>query len=221
MATAKKQDNVTRNLVIGMVVLVVAVGVIFGMVGSASKKNVKTPDSVDKSNGYAITFNKGLTGVPKLDIWEDFQCPVCDNFESVNGAQIQQWIAQKKVVAAYHMLSFIGPESALEANAGACAANENKFLQLHSVLYANQGKENSGIWTNASLIAAGSKAGITSSTFAECVSSVKYKDYVNNIAADGNTKNINATPTVFLNGKEITRNGQYFDAAQFAKTVLG
>ena len=69
MATAKK-DNVTRNLVIGMVLLVVAVGVGVSFSSSKAKESTATPSSVEKSEGYGITFNKGLTGVPKIDIWE-------------------------------------------------------------------------------------------------------------------------------------------------------
>ena len=133
MATSKKKDNGTRNLVIGMVALVVVVAVAVSFGSNRAKSSAATPSSVEKSEGYGIVFNKELSNVPKLDIWEDFQCPVCRNFEAVNGKQIQDWIAQKKVKVVFHVLSFIGAESAYLANGAACSADEGKFLPMHEV----------------------------------------------------------------------------------------
>lgn len=222
MATPKKKDNVTRNLVIGMIALVVVVGVTVGFTSNKAKENAATPSSVEKSEGYGIVFNKGVTGVPKVDIWEDFQCPVCRNFEAVNNKQLNEWINKKEIVAVFHPLSFIGAESAYMANASACAADEGKFLQFHEVLYANHAAtENSGQWNAITLTALGAKIGLTSKSFAECVSSGKYQDWVTNVANDGNSKKINSTPTIQINGKEIERTQKnYFDAATFKSLVF-
>ena len=222
MAAPKKKDNVTRNLVIGMVALVIGVAVAVSFTSNKAKENAATPSSVEKSEGYGIVFNKGVAGVPKLDIWEDFQCPVCRNFESVNNKQITEWINAKKVVAVFHPLSFIGAESAYMANAAACAADEGKYLQIHEALYANQAAtENSGQWNSITLGALGAKIGLTSKSFAECVAKGKYQDWVTNVAVDGNNKKVDSTPTVFINGKEIERtNKNYFDAATFNSLVF-
>ena len=77
MAQPPKKDNFTRNLVIGVVV-----GVLLLMVGGTlyskrSDSTAKTPASVSADRNYGITFNGDLTGVPVIDVYEDFQCPVC------------------------------------------------------------------------------------------------------------------------------------------------
>lgn len=221
MSAPKKKDNVTRNLVIGMIALVIGTGVVVGITSNKAKENAATPSSVEKSEGYGIVFNKELTGVPKLDIWEDFQCPVCKNFEAVNNQQIQNWINSKKVTVVFHPLSFIGAESAYMANAAACSADEGKFLQFHEALYANQGSENSGKWSPTTLIGLGAQLNLKSKSFADCVTNAKYQGWVTNIANDGAKKKINSTPTVLINGKEIERtNANYFDAATFEKLVF-
>ena len=222
MATAKKKDNVTRNLVIGMVVLVVAVTVGVSLSINKAKESAAVPSSVDKAEGYGIVFNKGLADVPKIDIWEDFQCPVCRDFEVVNNKQIREWIEAKKVTAVFHPLSFIGAESAYMANAAACSADEGKFLQYHEALYANQAEaENSGKWNAATLIALGANLKITSKSFTDCVTNGKYQDWVTNVANDGASKNVDSTPTVFINGKEMERlQKNYFDAGTFEKLVF-
>lgn len=206
---------------IGMVIFVVAVGVIFSVMGNRSTGGGATPSSVSKADGYGITFNGDLKGKPTIDLWEDFQCPVCKQFELTNGGYIAKLINEKKAKVVYHVLSFIGPESVLAANAGACAADENKFLQLHTYLYLTQGTENTGTWSNAALITAGSTVGLTDSKFTKCVNNGAYTKWVSNIANDGVNKKINATPTVFVNGKELDRKTQYFDRAAFAAAVEG
>jgi protein-disulfide isomerase len=222
MSTPKKKDNVTRNLVIGMIALVVVVGATVSFTSNKAKTNAATPSSVEKSEGYGITFNKGLSGVPKLDIWEDFQCPVCHDFEAVNNAQLNSWITSKKVVAVFHPLSFIGAESAYMANAAACSADEGKYLQMHEALYANQAaSENSGKWSAQSLVSLGASLNITSKAYAECVTSAKYQNWVTNIANDGQKKKVNSTPTIFINGKEMVRNAaNYFTANGFKAQVF-
>ncbi len=219
----KKKDNVTRNLVIGMVSLVLVVGVGVSYSTNRADSNASVPASVEKSEGYGIVFNKELTGVPKIDIWEDFRCPVCRNFEAINAKQVKEWIDAKKATVVFHPLSFIGAESAYMANAAACAADEGKFLQYHEALYVNMAaSENSGKWTPPALVELGKQLGITSSKFEGCVNDGKYQDWVNNVAADGSSRNVNSTPTVFINGKEIERiNANYFDAKTLEKLVFG
>ena len=205
-----------------MVVLVVAVGVAFSVLGNKSIGNAAIPSSVSKADGYGIVFNADLKDKPVVDLWEDFQCPICARFEATNGAYIQTLISEKRAKVVFHILSFIGPESILAANAAACAADDSKFLQYHSYLYANQSAtENSGLWSNEGLIAAGSNAGLTSSTFKSCISGGKYAAWVGNVAKDGENKKIDSTPTVYVNGKTIDRNTQYFDSIAFAKAVEG
>lgn len=213
------KDTFTRNLVIAMVV-----GVVLLMLGGTlySKKANSTaeiPASVSTDKGYGIVFNKDLTGVPVLDIYEDFQCPICAQFEKLQGDYIESLITAKKATVVYHTLSFLGPESVNAANAAACSADEGKFLQYHRALYANQPQENTGVWSTDVLGILGQAAGITSKKFTSCVNNMAYKGWVNKVATAGANSNVNSTPTVFINGKEIDRKTEYFDAAKFKAAV--
>jgi protein-disulfide isomerase len=46
-----------------------------------------------------------------------------------------------------------------------------------------------------------------------------YQGWVNNVAAAGAKANVNSTPTVFINGKEIDRKTEYFSADKFKAAV--
>jgi protein-disulfide isomerase len=220
-------DNTTRNLVIGMVAFVVAIGAIFSVVSNRENTSAALPSSVSKADGYGIVFNGDLTGVPVIDIWEDFQCPVCARFEQTNGDYLEKIIEEKKAKVVFHTLSFLGPESVLAANAAACSSDENKFLGFHKSFYQNLPAENSGVITVDYLIGLGEGVGITSEKFKSCVANLDYKGWVNNVAASGSQQNVNSTPTVFVNGKEIRRAtsatelGDYFDPAAFIRAVEG
>lgn len=214
------KDNFTRNLVIAVVVGVLLIMLVPTLLSRQTDSSASIPASVSADRGYGIVFNEGLTGVPVLDIYEDFQCPVCAQFEQVNGQYIESLIAEKKATVVYHTLSFLGPESVSAANAAACAADEGEFLDYHRLLMINQPQENSGAWTNGVLARVGQTAGITSQKFSECINKGNYLSWVRNVAEAGAKANVNSTPTVFINGKEIDRNsGGYFDAAKFKASV--
>ncbi|MEI6867185.1 MAG: thioredoxin domain-containing protein [Actinomycetes bacterium] len=214
MAQKSGGDKATRILVIGMVIFVVLVGVIFSVVSANSRNHVAIPSAVSKADGYGIVFNGAKK--PVIDVWEDFQCPICQRFEALNGNYMNSIVRTGKAKVVYHTMSFIGAESVTSAAAAACAADSGKFLEFHTALYQNQpSTENSGTWTNPLLIVLGGASGITDKNFASCVNSGKYINWTKNIETDAAKKNINATPTIFVNGKELNRATQYMDAAAF------
>ena len=214
------KDNFTRNLVIAVVVGVLLIMLVPTLLSRQTDSSASIPANVSADRGYGVVFNDDLTGVPVIDIYEDFQCPVCAQFTQLNGPYIESLIAEKKATVVYHTLSFLGPESVNAANAAACSADEGKFLDFHRLLMMNQKQENSGAWDNTFLASLGQTAGITSQKFSSCVNKGEYVGWVSNVAAAGAKANVNSTPTVFVNGKEIDRNAsEYFDAAKFKAAV--
>lgn len=213
------KDNFTRNLVIAVVVGVVLIMLVPTLLSKKTNTSAKIPASVSSDHGYGIVFNGDVKSVPVVDIYEDFQCPICQQFEKLNGDYIESLVTSKKATVVYHTLSFIGPDSIRAANAAACAADEGKFLSFHRTAYANQPAENSGAWTNEALIVLGKAAGISSKKYVTCVSSGQYAGWVANVASAGAKANVNATPTVFVNGKEIDRKTEYFSADKFKAAV--
>ena len=218
MAQQKGGDKVTRNIVIGMVLVVVLAGVGASLFSSHSTNSAAKPVLASKADGYGITINP--TAKVKVDFWEDFQCPNCRNFEAVNNAYIESLVRAGKIKAVYHPMSFIGPESILAANAAGCAADAGKFLEFHTALYANQSKtENSGLWNAQVLTVLGIGVGIKDKNFASCVKSSKYQGWVSTIETDATKQGVNSTPTVFVNGK-LMPTENYLDNKKFAAYLV-
>jgi hypothetical protein len=220
--TAAKKARRNRLLVslavIAPILLVVIVGVSISLVKSKVDSTVTAPTIASKSDGYGLVFNPSAK--PQIDVWEDFQCPACKNFEDVNGATVHALAQNGKARVVFHSLSFLGAESVILANAGACAAEEGKFLEFHDYLYKNQKPENSAYWGLSQVTAAGVAVGLPEKTYKSCLKTGKYAKWVENISAAGAKANINQTPTVLINGKEIDRNaGIYLDPKLFNKAL--
>jgi protein-disulfide isomerase len=113
-------------------------------------------------------------------------------------------------------MTFIGAESILAANAAACAADEDKFLDMNLAIFQNQSStENSGLWTGDYMKRLGNSIGLKSASFEKCVTDGTYVDWTRNVAQASAASNVNSTPTVKINGKEIDRNTEYMDPVKF------
>ena len=232
---AQSGDPFTRWLVVGMVALVVAVGAFFSLT-SENKESTASLAAlnsfsqigefeavVDPAQGDGIVFNAGLP--LRINIFEDFQCPICKLFEDPIGPYLTSLITEKKAEVVFHPLSFLGngqkdDESIAAANAAYCAVDEGKFLDFHKALYDVQSSaENSGFLNDKNLIAIGEKVGISSQKFSDCVTN---KSKLVNVAAaaDSMTRyEVRGTPTTLINGKVWERQSPNFDVNEFRAAV--
>jgi protein-disulfide isomerase len=208
----KSGDPVTRWIVISMVLLVVITGVVFSMMNQGKEQNASlaaldgielkpaVTSSIDVDNGSAILFNPGQAKV--IDIWEDPQCPSCKAFEDTHGEYIDSLIREGKTTVRYHILSFLGNESARAANASFCAAEEGQYLDFQKALYRVQAPyKESGLWSNETLVAIGAKIGIKSDAFTKCVTDGEKVDLVQTNLDSMSMYGVRGTPTVFIDGK--------------------
>jgi protein-disulfide isomerase len=139
-----------------------------------------------------------------MDVWADFQCPYCKAFEEQSGATVNQIAADGEAKIVFHPLSFIGPESKTAANAFGCAIDEGKGQEFIPAVFAAQGAENSGVFTDEKLIQIGESVGASGSDFESCVKDEKYGNWVSDVAAKGNEEGVRSTPTVKVNSEQIS-----------------
>jgi protein-disulfide isomerase len=90
---------------------------------------------------------------------------------------------------------------------------------MHELIYQNQGnEENAGRFSKEFMIMLGVKANLTSAKFQDCVNNGSYDDWTQTSASFAAVKNVNSTPTVFVNGKELSRetpDNDYNNPAKF------
>ena len=154
-----------------------------------------------------------------IDIYADFLCPICGEFQKQYGTQIEQQINAGTLQVRYHMVPLLNTRSAPEgyslasANAALAAADAGKFTAFHDSLFANQPQEGKRGYSKAQLIKLGQDLGITNPAFAQTINAGTYDQQIN-AAFDQTLKDPNlqqnvgqgasfGTPTVAVGGKAI------------------
>jgi len=204
----------------GVVVLVVGVAAAVGIGVSAAKHNsapyaapvAAVVDPVAKSD-KATGIHIGSADAPvKMNVFEDFRCPVCQEVEQAVEPTYRQYVEAGKLQITYHPARIIdskdnGTGSLNGANAAACAQDEGQFLPLHDLLYANQPNEQTDPWSSKTPILAIADqipALKASTTFQTCVTSGTHNGWVQSNADNFNTLGLPGTPTVFLDGQQLS-----------------
>ncbi|HSP37877.1 MAG TPA: thioredoxin domain-containing protein [Frankiaceae bacterium] len=211
----RKKQGIIAAVVVVVLVVAVGIGIAVGTSRSGGKGPLVSPtDAV--TTGSPIAVGGMLVGRPTapvtLDLYEDFTCPVCGQFEKADGATVASLISSGRIKVRYHMLSFIDDKNGStysHRSAGAFAAADtyggaDKALALHTALYANQPNENSSAGlTNSKIIQLASDAGITSQQFVDAVTKNSYAGWVSQVADDGSKAGVTGTPTIFINEKQV------------------
>lgn len=209
----QKAREKRRAVTLWTSVAVVAVLLIAGLVGwgvlsgqekdNAGKLTVPAA-AVDDSTAFAVG-----TGPVKVDIYEDFMCPVCREFEQASGATLKQMIAAGRVTVQYHPISILDRASngtqfsTRSAAASAAAAEGGKFVEYHQVLFDNQPAEGSDGLADAKLIELGKSVGLTDAKFADAITGKTYWAWVAKVTDTASSRGVTGTPTVMINGQKV------------------
>lgn len=213
-AQDRRRDLLIRVGLTALVALFAVGLVLYIVMGHEKKAGAGDAKAVRVSS--ATLIKKPNSDEPKavLSIYEDFQCPHCREFEKNFGPTISKLVDSGAVAVDYFMVALPGLDksnrgySTRAANAAYCVGDENPddpkkepFTRFHSALFAQQPEEGSGSGPdNAALIETARQAGVTGGV-ADCVNRGKYDDMVGGLVK---TSNITATPTIRLNGQDIS-----------------
>ncbi|MGH8961402.1 MAG: MauE/DoxX family redox-associated membrane protein [Jatrophihabitantaceae bacterium] len=207
------------NLALGIVVVLVAVIGIGVQSGRAKIAGDLTATNASATNG--VVYGKKASAT--IDIYEDFQCPHCLEFEQAVGPTLDKDVKANLAQVRFHSMSFLDSSSngnrysSRAANAALCASDisVDDFVKYHNYLYGKdksgtqiQPKEGSNGRTDGELESYASAVGITPSqktTFDSCVNTEQHKALVQAITEKASERGVNGTPTVYLNGKKLAK----------------
>ncbi len=252
LAAEKRRDRMIK--IFGGLAVLVVVGGIVGGAYIASKNNnggsaspsasglptpnpdAKLPKGVSNTgdNKYGVALGTPKAGAPTLDVWEDFQCPICGVTEKANGTGIEELGLTGKAALWYRPLTFLDanlaaqnaaagtPNSSARATAAwGCAIDADKTREYHNVIYANQPSTEGDGYTDQQLLDFGKQAGITGAaytTFESCVKASTYLGWAVNSSNEMAANNITGTPTGVLNGQQLPQ-GTLADKAKLDAAV--
>jgi protein-disulfide isomerase len=204
-AAERRRRTLTVAAIVAVVLLVAAgIGI---AVYNAQNKSAATVAIPKGGNAAGITVGTPDAKVT-VDVYLDFLCPFCKQFEDTTGPVLDRYVAAGTAKVVYHPVAFLDRLSAgtrystRAAAAAACAADAGVFPQYLTVLYAHQPTEGSPGLTDDELTALGRQAGATTA-FADCVKRKKYLGWVAGVTDRASKAGVNTTPTVLVNGRQL------------------
>ncbi|WP_229073122.1 thioredoxin domain-containing protein [Actinoplanes sp. DH11] len=207
---AERRRKVTLWTSVGVVLVLFLAGLVGYTVMSRQDDGTLVTPAAAVDDGTAFAVGNGPVTV---DVYEDFLCPACANFEKASGATLQEMATASKITLRIHPVAILdrfsnGTEySTRSAGAAAAAAEEGKFLELHNVLYANQPAENSDGLSNDKIVELAKSVGLTSETFATAVNEGTYKAWATKATEKFSDRDFTGTPTIVVNGTQLTGPG--------------
>ncbi len=138
-----------------------------------------------------------------IDLYSDFQCPVCRRADLTIQALVPQFINTGKAKVVYHNFAFIGRESTQAALAAECANDQGKFWDYATYLFDHQAGENVGTFADANLKRFAEELKLDMATFNACFDSNKHGALIQKELDEGRALNIRATPSFYINGQFI------------------
>ncbi|GAA0554750.1 MULTISPECIES: DsbA family protein [Actinomadura] len=162
---------------------------------------------------------------PVLEIFEDFQCPVCKQFEDATGQTVLELAEQGKVKVVYRPFHLFGQQkdpiriNSLRAAEAALCVPADKWISYHEALFRFQPAEGSKGFSPDDLVKWGKDIGVTDPNFEKCVREEQKKaqvDAMTNYALQ--ERGVQGTPTVFLDGREMDST-QFMNPAALRATI--
>ena len=212
---SRRQTARSRTLYLdGSVVLVVALVTVIGIgvqAGRAKIGNVVAGTHASAANG--VVFGKAAAAT--VDVYEDFGCPICKAFENSVATKLDKQVRGNLAQVRFHPISILdggSPNrySTRSANAALCVSDVSvdDFVAYHNLLYGSfQPKEGTAGPGAAELTALAKRAGVPkakSTTLSDCILNEKYTPLVKQLTEKASERGINSTPTVFVNGKQVS-----------------
>jgi protein-disulfide isomerase len=216
----RKEAQIRNRYVTATLAAVVVLVSVIGIGVQANRAKIQgdlTATNASTQNGVVV----GKPGAVTVDVFEDFQCPICQQFEQTTHTDIAAKIKDGTVQVRYHPMAFLDSASSgnryssRAANAALCASDIDvaTFVKYHDILYGKdssgkqvQPAEGSNGRTDADLMSYARQVGISGAnltTFQSCTSGELHKALVQAITDNSSQRGVSGTPTVMVNGKKL------------------
>jgi protein-disulfide isomerase len=189
-------------LLVAVAIVVAALLVVLSQLGGQG-----TGSAGDVGDLYAGIPQDGTTlgeqNAPvTLYLYEDFQCPFCGRFDrEMFPDLIDDYVRNGKVRVVSETMAFLGPDSVTAARAAFAAGEQNRYWPYHTLLFENQGEENSGYVTDDFLRGlAEDTPGLDVQKWEDQRAGNSFTKELQAVQAKAQTSGVNSTPTLVFKG---------------------
>lgn len=206
-------------LIISAATIAILAGAVLLLSGSSSTTNQNT--KTDQSILIRNDSNKMGSESAKIKLVEfgDYQCPACGAAYPVISKILVTYKNDTLFVFRNYPLS-IHANSTIAAKAAEAAGVQGKYWQMYDALYQNQ-----STWSTSNspidvFTSYAKTMGLDTEKFKQDVQSNKFDAKIQEDTNDGNSIGVNATPTFYLNGKQIVGVPNYDDLKKSIDALL-
>ena len=206
--------------IVGVLVGVLIVAVVaFNQLGGRATGTLTDPE-VEFAAAIQDGSTLGSADAPvTLEVWEDFQCPVCARHSlDVEPAIVDRYVMTNQVRIVHHDMSFIGGfppgskavddpsnESTIAAMGAYCASRQDLYWSFAHWTYANQQGENQGAFDREGITRIAVAAGVDEAAFDACMDTPEPMAAVVESTQQAADLTVDSTPTFRINGGEFIR----------------
>lgn len=205
LARERRRQRTLWAALVAVAVLIVAG--MFGFVWYAMQDSDEfaVPPGVAASDDSGIAIGNGPVTV---DVYADYLCPACKQWEAATQSTVDQLIEEKKITLVFHPISILDRMTSTQystrsASASGCAAEGGKFSEFSAALFANQPPEGGAGLSDDELIRIGGEVGLVDPDFADCVRDGEYRSWVEHTTDTASDRGVTGTPTIFVNGTQL------------------
>ena len=204
IAREKRRKRTLWTSIAAVLVLVIAGGIGWAVYSSQKSDEFTAPPGANDA-GTGIVLG---TGPVTIDLYEDYLCPACKQFQQVNGETLNQLVSEGKAKLVFHPVAFLNRFSTTEYStrssaASGCAAQGGKFREFTDQLFAKQPPEGGAGLSNDELVDIGAGVGLNRDEFATCVSDGTYRAWTEHVTDEASKSGVTGTPTIKVNGSEL------------------
>jgi protein-disulfide isomerase len=215
-AQAARAEARRRSMIVSVCVLLATalVVAIFVIVQNARHTDATTGGATPTgfNSSYGVTVGEASAPVTVI-AYEDFQCPICRQFEQANSAQLGAWVKAGTVKIEYRPIAFLDRSSttdystrALNAAAAVVTLKPTAYAALHKELFDNQPAEGTAGLTDKFLLGLAVQAGAPEAGMKTAIDNESYKKWTVRATEASSKAGVTGTPTVKVNGKQLADN---------------
>lgn len=210
-AAAQRRKRAVLGGIAAGVVLVVAVVVVIVVQMQRTSTSADAPVPANTVEGGLVIAVGDPDAPVTVDIYEDFLCPACRQFEEQAGATLAELVADGSVLVRYRPIAILDrlstdayPTRSLNAAAAVVdAAGSDAFLAFHDALFAEQPAENGPGLTDERLVELAAEAGADGAAIAEAIAGLRFEDWTRTVTDAASRAGVAGTPTVLVDGQVL------------------
>jgi predicted DsbA family dithiol-disulfide isomerase len=208
LAEQRRRERRRTFLSITGVVVAMVLIVAGGFLISRNRGGGPTSAASDPGSG-TVSTTIGKAGAPhSVVIWEDFLCPFCGELEKQTRTELATAADQGKVQVTYRPFNLLQTgysQQTLEVFAATQhSAGDAVAKKLHDLFYEQQPSERGPFPSEDDIVALAVQAGADRATVQKSLDDGDAKRWADESTQDASDAGVQSTPTVLLDGHEVT-----------------